>query len=238
MSVEDILIRSSNVGTILIARQVGEDKFKRFFENTKLLKSPELEIEEVGNPIDFSWDKCKLETVSFGHGITTTPLQATTVYASIANGGKMIKPSLIKRKNFNSQEILVSKKTSKNINDILRKVVTEKEGTASLADVDGYYVGGKTGTSQNYKNKKENLNTFISIFPSQKPKYALLVMLENPQVAKELIYDYRGMKIKGTRNEAGWNSVYIAGKIIKKIGPILAINSEEFNNNYVAEKIN
>ena len=84
---------------------------------------------------------------------------------------------------------------------------------------------------------KENLNTFISIFPSQKPKYALLVMLENPQVAKELIYDYRGMKIKGTRNEAGWNSVYIAGKIIK-IGPILAINSEEFNNNYVAEKIN
>ena len=63
-------------------------------------------------------------------------------------------------------------------------------------------------------------------------------MLENPQVARELIYNYRGMKIKGTRNEAGWNSVYVAGKIIKKIGPILAINSKEFNNNYVAEKIN
>ena len=149
----------------------------------------------------------------------------------------MIKPSLIKRKNFISQEILVSKKTSKNINNILRKVVTEKDGTASLADVNGYYVGGKTGTSQNYQNKDENLNTFISIFPTKKPKYALLVMLENPQVAKELIYDYRGMKIKGTRNEAGWNSVYVAGKIIKKIGPILAINSEEFNINYVAEKI-
>ena len=149
----------------------------------------------------------------------------------------MITPSLIKRKNFTSQEILVSKKTSKNINNILRKVVTEKDGTASLADVNGYYVGGKTGTSQNYQNKNENLNTFISIFPSQKPKYALMVMLENPQVAKELIYDYRGIKIKGTRNEAGWNSVYVAGKIIKKIGPILAINSEEFNNNYVAEKI-
>mgnify|MGYP002020047422 FL=1 len=149
----------------------------------------------------------------------------------------MIKPSLIKRKNFISQEILVSKKTSKNINNILRKVVTEKDGTANLADVNGYYVGGKTGTSQNYQNKDENLNTFISIFPTKKPKYALLVMLENPQVAKELIYDYRGMKIKGTRNEAGWNSVYVAGKIIKKIGPILAINSEEFNINYVAEKI-
>tara|TARA_B100000941_G_scaffold10751_1_gene6666 strand:- start:1143 stop:1853 length:711 start_codon:yes stop_codon:yes gene_type:complete len=235
--VEDILIRSSNIGTLLLARKIGEEKFKKFINKTNLLKKPKLQLEELGNPINFKWNKCKLETVSFGHGITTTPLQAATVYASLANGGRMIKPSLIKRKNFKSQEILVSKKTSKNINDILRKVVTEKEGTASLADVNGYYVGGKTGTSQNYQNKNENLNTFISIFPSQKPKYALLVMLENPQVAKELIYDYRGMKVKGTRNEAGWNSVYIAGKIIKKIGPILAINSEEFNNNYVAEKI-
>ena len=75
-------------------------------------------------------------------------------------------------------------------------MVTEEEGTASLADVDGYYVGGKTGTSQNYQNKNNNLNTFISIFPSQKPKYVMLVMLENPQVAKDLIYNYRGMKIK------------------------------------------
>ena len=237
LSVEDILIRSSNIGTLILARKIGEEKFKKFINKTKLLKKPELQLEELGSPINFNWNKCKLETVSFGHGITTTPLQATTVYASLANGGRMIKPSLIKRKNFISQEILVSKKTSKNINNILRKVVTEKDGTANLADVNGYYVGGKTGTSQNYQNKDENLNTFISIFPTKKPKYALLVMLENPQVAKELIYDYRGMKIKGTRNEAGWNSVYVAGKIIKKIGPILAINSEEFNINYVAEKI-
>ena len=83
-----------------------------------------------------------------------------------------------------------------------------------------------------------DLNTFISIFPSHQPKYALLVMLENPQVAKDLFYDYRGIKIKASRNEAGWNSVYIAGKIIKKIGPILAIKSKEFNDYYVAEKIN
>ena len=103
------------------------------------------------------------------------------------------------------------------MNNILRKVVTEKEGTASLADIDGYQVGGKTGTSQNYYDKKNNLNTFISIFPSHKPKYVLLVMLENPQVAKDLVYNYRGMKIKGTRNEAGWNSVYVAGKMIKKL---------------------
>ena len=182
---------------------MGEEKFKQFIQNTEILKRPDLQLEEVGNPINFKWNKCKLETVSFGHGITTTPLQAVTVYASLANGGKIIKPNIIKNDKIYETKRLISEKTSLEIIDILRKVVTDKNGTASLADVDGYYVGGKTGTSQNYGNKKENLNTFISIFPSQKPKYVLLVMLENPKVAKDLIYDYRGFKIKGTRNEAG-----------------------------------
>ena len=237
LSVEDILIRSSNIGTLLIARKIGEEKFKKFINESRLLKNPDLQLEEVGNPIKFNWNKCKLETVSYGHGITTTPLQATTVYAALANGGKIIKPNLVKSENKN-YERLVSKNTSAKINSILRKVVTEEEGTAKLADINGYFVGGKTGTSQNYKNKNENLNTFISIFPSQKPKYALLVMLENPQVAKNLIYDYKGMKIKAFRNEAGWNSVFVAGKIIKKIGPILAIKNKDFYNQYVAEKTN
>ena len=76
------------------------------------------------------------------------------------------------------------------------------------------------------------------MFPSQDPKHVLLVMLENPQVATDLVYDYRGIKIKGTRNEAGWNSVYVAGKIIKKIGPILAINSKEILNRHVVKKTN
>ena len=74
---------------------------------------------------------------------------------------------------------LFSQETSENINKILRKVVTDDNGTASLANIDGYFVGGKTGTSQNYDDKNNNLNTFISIFPAQKPKFVLLVMLEN-----------------------------------------------------------
>ena len=240
LSVEDILIRSSNVGTLLLARKIGEEKFKKFIQDTKLLKNPDIQLEEVGNPIKFRWNKCKLETISYGHGITTTPLQATTIYASISNGGKIIKPNLIKKREKKHEDYgrIISKKTSDNINKILRKVVTEEEGTAKLADIHGYFVGGKTGTSQNYTNKNENLNTFISIFPSHEPKYALLVMLENPQVAKDLIYDYRGMKIKAFRNEAGWNSVYVAGKIIKRIGPILAIKNKEFTHQYVAEKTN
>ena len=238
LSVENILIRSSNIGTLLVARKIGEKKYKQFIEDTNLLKSPELQLEEVGNPINFNWNKCKLETVSFGHGITTTPLQATSTYADLVNGGKLVKPNLIKNNKTKKYKRLVSAETSRNITTILRKVVTEKEGTASLANIDGYNVGGKTGTSQNYQNKNNNLNTFVSVFPTQKPKYTLLVMLENPQVAKNLTYNYRGMKIKGTRNEAGWNSVYVAGKIIKKIGPILAIKNEEFTNQYVAEKTN
>ena len=195
LSVEDILIRSSNIGTLLIARKIGEKKFKKFIEDANLLEIPEFQLEEVGSPISFNWNKCKLETVSFGHGITTTPLQATSTYASLTNGGNIIQPTLIKRKFNKTNKKLISKSTSENINKILRKVVTDKNGTASLANIDGYYVGGKTGTSQNYQNKKDNLNTFISIFPSQKPKYALLVMLENPKVAKDLVYNYRGTKI-------------------------------------------
>ena len=236
LSVEDILIRSSNIGTLLIAKKIGELKFKKFLEDANLLKTPEIELEEVGNPIKFNWNKCKLETVSYGHGITTTPLQAVTVYAAIANGGKMIKPNIVKNKNKKKNIRLISERTSESINKILRKVVTTDEGTAKLADIHGYHVGGKTGTSQNYKDHNQNLNTFISIFPSNKPKYVLLVMLEDPQVAKNLVYDYKGMKIKAFRNEAGWNSVYVAGKIIKKIGPILAIKSKDFNTHYVAEK--
>ena len=237
LTVEDILIRSSNVGTLILARKIGEEKFKKFITDTKLLKSPELQLEEVGYPLNINWNKCKLETVSFGHGITTTPLQALTVYASLANGGNLIKPNLVKSGTTKNYEKLISSSTSRKLNNILRKVVTDKDGTASLADINGYFVGGKTGTSQNYNDKDSSLNTFISIFPSHEPKYALLVMLENPKIASDLIYDYRGLRIRGSRNEAGWNSVYIAGRIIKKIGPILAINNKDFNHN-VAEKIN
>ena len=238
LSVEDILIRSSNIGTLMIAKKIGEKKYNKFLEDSHLLKNPDIQLEEVGYPIKFNWNKCKLETVSYGHGITTTPLQATAVYASLVNGGKIVKPTLLKKKDKKDFGRLISEKTSDDINKILRKVVSDEEGTAKFADIHGYNVGGKTGTSQNYKAKKENLNTFISVFPSEKPKYALLIMLENPQIAKNLVYDYKDLKIKASRNEAGWNSVYVAGKIIKKIGPILAIKNKDFNDYYVAEKIN
>ena len=238
LSVEEILVRSSNVGSVFLAKKIGVDNYKKFIKKTKLTNNPEIELEEVGVPHQIKWDKCKLETISFGHGITTTPLQATALYAAMSNGGKLVIPSLIKERKIKKSETIISNETSNKLSKILRKVVNSKNGTASLADKNGYYVGGKTGTAESYGNKKNRINTFISIFPTFKPNYALLVMLENPKINSDLIYNYRGVKTKAPYNTSGWNAVYVAGKIIEKIGPILAINNKEFTDLYVAEKFN
>ena len=238
LTVEEILIRSSNVGSVILARKIGEDKFRNFIREAGLINSPTIELEEVGTPHKFDWNKCKIETISFGHGITTTPLQATALYASVVNGGNLITPSLVKDSKSPEKKKIISSETSKKLTNILRKVVNSEKGTASLADKDGYYVGGKTGTAESYGNKKQRINTFISIFPTNKPSYSLFVMLENPKINNDLIYNYRGVKTKAPYNTSGWNSVYVAGKIIEKIGPILAINNEEFSNQHVVEKFN
>ena len=238
LTVEEILVRSSNVGSVVLAKKIGEEKFKEFIKKTKLTKNPNIELEEVGVPHKLKWNNCKLETISFGHGITTTPLQATALYAAISNGGKMITPSLINDRKINKFSKIISVETSMKLRNMLRKVVNSEYGTASLADKDGYYVGGKTGTAESYGDKKNRLNTFISVFPSNKPNYTLFVMLENPKLNKDLIYNYRGIKTKAPYNTSGWNSVYVAGKIIERIGPILAINNNEFTNQHVVEKFN
>ncbi len=240
LKVEDILIRSSNVGTLMIARKIGEKKYKEFLSKLNLLKTIDFELNEIGTPLTFRWEKCKLETVSFGRGITTTPLQAAAAYAAISNGGNTIKPTIKKTENYRiNGSRVVSEETSREMNKILRKVVTEDEGTAKLANIFGYYVGGKTGTSKKYGEGNKNLNTFISVFPMPQPKYILLVMLDEPKAAPHINYHYKGQIIKNIRrNEAGWNAAYVAGKIIEKIGPILAINNNEVYNNHVVKKLN
>jgi cell division protein FtsI (penicillin-binding protein 3) len=225
----------------MIGRKIGKEKLKRFLEDLGLLNAIDFELEEVGKPLNFKWEKCKLETVSFGHGITTTPLQAAAAYGSIVNGGYIIKPTLRLLENFDTsnQKSIISKSTSDQMNKILRKVVTDKEGTGSFANIFGYDVGGKTGTAKSYIDKNVNINTFISIFPSQNPKYVMLIILDDPKGAPHISYNYRGQVVKNiSRNEAGWNSVYVAGKIIEKIGPILAINNNEVHNTHVVKKNN
>ena len=183
LTVEEILIRSGNIGSVRIGQKLEIEKLKSFLEKVGVLNKIDFDIEEVGEPYPFKWGKCKLATVSFGHGITTTPLQLAKGYSIITNGGFDIKPTLIKRDedNIKNKNRVIKEGISEKLNLILRKIVTNKEGTAELANIDGYEVGGKTGTAQKttlggYSNLK--VNTFASIFPTSKPKYALIVLLE------------------------------------------------------------
>ena len=227
LSVEDILVHSSNIGSVKIGQIIGQEKLQTFLKKIGILSQLDFDIEETGKPLPFKWRDCKLETISYGHGVTTTPIQLAKGYAILANGGYDVKPTLIKKKIYNSQKKrILNRDVSNKINRMLRKVVTQ--GTATLSDVEGYEVGGKTGTAQivengAYTNKK--INTFASIFPSSSPKYVLIILLEDTKLSKDYIYKYRNKtgSYKGTPfNTAGWTSVEITGKIIDKIGPILA----------------
>ena len=217
-----------------------------FLKNIGVLSNIEFDIEEVGEQKPIRWGKCKLATASFGHGISTTLLQLGKGYSIISNGGFYVKPTLIKKEIKERKKIrILNKEVSKKINPILRKIVSTKEGTANFANIDGFEVGGKTGTAQKSFDgiySKNKINTFVAVFPTSKPKYILLVLLDEPKPSKDYIYHYRdgsGWKYKGTPyNTAGWTSVEIAGKIIEKIGPILAINRNDFYDNHVVKKSN
>jgi len=231
LTVEQILIKSGNIGSVRIGQKLGIKKLKLFLEKIGILNKINFDIEEVGEPIPFKWGKCKLATVSFGHGITTTPLQLAKGYAIIANGGFEITPSLIKKNSENnkSKKRIIKKGVSEQINKILRKIVSTNEGTAGFANIGGYEVGGKTGTAEKVivggYTRKAKINTFASIFPTSKPKYVMIVLLDEPKTSEDYIYEYKNKSgfYKGTPfNTAGWTSVEVAGKIIQRIGPILA----------------
>ena len=234
LTAEQILIRSGNIGSVKIGQMVGEEKLKLFLSKVDVLKKIDFDIEEIGKPIEFNWGKCPLATASFGHGITTTLLQLAKAYSIIANGGYNVQPKLIKETKKIKKKKILDQKVSEKILPILRKIVTTKDGTASLANVPGYEIGGKTGTAQKsisgiYTKKK--INSFISVFPISKPKFVLAVMLDEPKLNENYVYHYRdgsNIKYKGTPyNTSGWTTVEVTGQIIEKIGPILATKYSE-----------
>ena len=236
LTTEEILIRSGNIGSVKIAQKVGVEKYKFFLSNLGIIGKINFDIEEIGKPVRFNWGKCPLATASFGHGITTTLLQVVKAYSIIVNGGFEVKPVLIKPKQKNKRKKIIDEEVSKKILPILRKIVATKDGTAKLANIAGYEIGGKTGTANKsvkgvYVKKK--VNTFVSVFPTSKPKFILAVMLDEPEINEDYIYEYRdgsNFKLKGSpRNTAGWNSVEAAGHILEKIGPILATKYSEIN---------
>jgi len=228
LTAEQILIRSGNVGSVKIAQKVGPENLKLFLEKIGILDKIEFDIEEVGRPQTIDWYQgCKLETVSYGQGITTTILQLAKGYAIISNGGYDINPTLLS-KSFKRGERIIDKEVSDKVVKVLRKIVNTENGTAKLANVNNYQIAGKTGTANQPAKggySRAKINTFASIFPSSSPKYVFIVMLDAPKTSSSYIYNYRHKK--GTQtgtpyNTAGWTSVEVAGKIIDKIGPILA----------------
>jgi cell division protein FtsI (penicillin-binding protein 3) len=227
LTAEEILIRSGNIGSVRIAEKVGIENYNEFLKKIGIISNLEFDIQEVGSTQIGRWGKCKLATVSFGHGIATTLLQLSKAYSIISNGGYDITPTLIKKDRLKRQRIL-NDNLSETINPILRKIVSTKEGTAGFANVKGYEVGGKTGTADQPSEggySKKKINTFTSVFPTSDPKFVLAVMLDEPKANREFVYHYRDDRYpyKGNwRNTAGWTTVWVTGQIIDKIGPILA----------------
>jgi cell division protein FtsI (penicillin-binding protein 3) len=228
LTAEQILIRSGNVGSVKIAQKIGPDNLKLFLEKIGILNKINFDIEEVGSPQAIDWYQgCKLETVSYGQGITTTILQLAKGYAIISNGGYDINPTLL-NKNVKKGKRIINKEVSDKVVKVLRKIVNTEDGTAKLANVKSYQIAGKTGTANQPAKggySRAKINTFASIFPSSSPRYVFIVMLDSPKTSSSYIYNYRhkeGTQTGTPYNTAGWTSVEVAGKIIDKIGPILA----------------
>jgi cell division protein FtsI (penicillin-binding protein 3) len=177
------------------------------------------ELPESADPIvPRRWQEINTVTIAFGHGLSVAPLQAMMANAALVNGGYLIPPTFRKRSQQEAMEIatrVIRPETSERIRYLMR--LNAEKGTARRADVDGFYVGGKTGTSEKVFNgryvRNRLLNTFTAVFPADRPRYLLLVMLDEPQVIPE------------TQGYAtsGWNAAPTAGSIIARIAPLLAI---------------
>jgi len=237
LTAEQILVRSGNIGSVRIAQSVGSEKFKLFLEKLGVLSEIDFDIEEVAPQKNYIFGKCRLATASFGHGITTTILKLAKGYAILSNGGYEIKPTLVYKDNKNNKnnKKILNEGISEQVLSALRKIVNTEEGTAKFADVQGYEIGGKTGTADQPEGgaySEAKINTFASIFPISNPQFVFVVMLDTPKRSKDYYYKYRNRKggWKGTLyNTAGWTSVEVAGKVIDKIGPILATKYIQVN---------
>jgi len=190
---------------------------------------PKLEIMEISKSNKNRWGMCNTFTSGFGHGVSTTLLQLTRAFGAIVNGGELLDTSILFDTPVQKKRV-ISKETSQIMNNILRANVDKKnktEGSGRNADIRGYDVIGKTGTAQKPSETEkgysgEIVNVFTSAFPYKNPKYVLTVLVDEPKGAPQIW--------KHSRREAGWNAVYIAGRIIQKIGPSLAINDLEIVN--------
>lgn len=226
MSLPEVFMHSSNIGSALMGEAVGTEKLKNFYKDLGLLSDSNFEIGEVGRPIVPSpWRDINTLTASYGHGVAVSPLQLTSAVASIVNGGEYVEPTLIlntsnlekvTKKSSNKTSLrIVSPEVSHRMRQLLRLAVTD--GTGRNADVEGYYVGGKTGTAEKPGiggyDRKRLISSFVGTFPAQEPHYVIYVMVDEPQGTKET-YGYA---------TGGWVAAPVVKNVITSMVSILNI---------------
>ena len=219
LSVTDVIAKSSNVGTAHIALMIGPLRQQAFLKGLGFFEPTSVELIEapgVRPLIPKRWPEIVTITTSYGHGLSASPMHLAAAYAAIANGGVMIKPTLLKREGPTTGVRVMSEKTARDSVAMLRRVVTE--GTASLGEVPGYEVAGKTGTADKprksggyYKDKV--VNTFASVFPASNPQYVLIVTLDEPM----------DTTLSEPRRTAGWTAVPVAAEIIRRVAPLMGL---------------
>lgn len=222
LSVRDVIVRSSNIGTARIASMIGAERQQRFLESLGLFQPTQVEMVEApsGRPlVPHQWGELSTMTVAYGHGISTSPLHLASAYASLLNGGTRVVPTLLRTDEVQQGERVVSEEVSRTARELLRAVVTD--GTASLGEVPGYEVAGKTGTADKprpgggYYDDRV-LATFASVFPASDPQYVLIVTLDEPEI----------VALGETRRTAGWTAVPVAAEMIRRVAPLLGLRPE------------
>ena len=229
VTIPEILIHSSNVGSAKIALAVGSEKQQEFFRRFGFFDVSGIELPEKGRPLlPSKWRDVNTATVGYGYGVALTPVHIAAATAALVNGGVYNSPSLLSKRSedeINGKRI-ISKKTSDIMRAIMRLVVTE--GSGRKANVPGYEVGGKTGSAQKLVNGKYARNTlrtsFISAFPMDNPQYVLMVMLDAPKKIKETY----------NLNTAAWNVVPTVEKIIATVAPQLGITPRPYESKQIA----
>jgi cell division protein FtsI (penicillin-binding protein 3) len=219
LNMKEVFTFSSNVGAARIALSQGVEAHKAFLRKMGQLDRLRTELPESASPIlPRRWSELNTITIAFGHGMAVAPLQAVMGVSALANGGLLIPPTFLKRSEEEARAIarrVIKPETSEKMRFLMR--LNAEIGTAKRANVPGYYIGGKTGTAEKVINgryaKKKVLTAFTAIIPADKPRYQLLIMLDEPQALKET-YGFI---------TSGWNAVPTAGNVIARIGPLLGI---------------
>jgi cell division protein FtsI (penicillin-binding protein 3) len=219
LTIPEIFTYSSNIGAARTALAIGVEGHKAFLKKMGQLDRLRTELPESAEPlVPKHWGELNTITIAFGHGLSVAPLQAVMGVAALMNGGILIPPTFLKRTPAEAAAIgkrVIKPETSEMMRYLMRLNV--EKGTARKADVPGYYIGGKTGTADKviggHYSKNSVLTDFMAVLPADRPRYLLLIMLDDPKVLPET----HGFKT------SGWNAVPVGGAVVARIAPLLGI---------------